>query len=338
MIQRGMGGHFYYCSELSLAAGEETFGTASGGEVWMLVEYPLAWGTKALEMSALPRVVKAHLAGLLKAIPRSRLLLIKQQSRARKSSFSFFVVRTTEGAPSVARFELTQYEQLLRFDAATVVGAAAVPGADLSAGPLFLVCTHGRRDKCCAKFGYPLSRLEEHACAIVWRLHFGGDRFAANLVCFRTDVLRARYGAAGRGRGLVRGGCVVLIPTVGGPATLRIQAADSCRGSRAVGRGRPRLRGMVRGGARASREVRTADGRAARALGRGRVGFAPYHCRRRSAASRSTRRRVPRERAARRSRSLSGRAARPEDHSEGRNGDTCDRRCGRPRRCAGRSS
>ncbi|HEX7174239.1 MAG TPA: sucrase ferredoxin [Pyrinomonadaceae bacterium] len=270
MIQTGMGGHFYYCSELSLAAGEETFGTASGGEVWMLVEYPLAWGTKALEMSALPRVVKTHLSGLLKIIPRSRVLLIKQQSRSRKSSFSFFVVRTTEGSPWVARFELTQYEQLLRFDAATVVAAAAVPGADLSTGPLFLVCTHGRRDKCCAKFGYPLFKsLRRHAGASVWQSsHVGGDRFAANLVCFPHGLFYARVTeeAGRRILGEYEGGRVVLENYRGRACYANaVQAAEFFvrRESGLAGVNDLRLRGMTREGER-TRRVRfeTADGAA----------------------------------------------------------------------------
>lgn len=270
MSAKGMGGHFYYCSELSLAAGEEAFGTASGGEVWMLVEYPLAWGTKALEMSALPDVVKAHLSSLLKAIPRSRLLLIKQQSRARKSSFSFFVVRTTEGAPSVARFELAQYEQLLRFDAATIVGAALVPGADLSAGPLFLVCTHGRRDKCCAKFGYPLFKsLKKHAGASVWQSsHVGGDRFAANLVCFPHGLFYARVTeeAGRRILGEYEGGRLVLENYRGRACyPYAVQAAEFFvrRESGLSGVDDLRLRGMTREGERVRRvRFETADGAA----------------------------------------------------------------------------
>jgi hypothetical protein len=59
--------------------------------------------------------------------------------------------------------------------------------------PLYLVCTHGRRDKCCAKFGYALYKhLRQRAGASVWQSsHVGGDRFAANLLCFPHGLFYA---------------------------------------------------------------------------------------------------------------------------------------------------
>jgi hypothetical protein len=45
----------------------------------------------------------------------------------------------------------------------------------------FLVCTHGRRDACCAKFGMPLFRqARAHGSGVrAWRtMHFGGHRYA----------------------------------------------------------------------------------------------------------------------------------------------------------------
>jgi hypothetical protein len=52
--------------------------------------------------------------------------------------------------------------------------------------PLFVVCTHGRRDPCCAERGRPVARALDRAFGIrAWETsHVGGDRFAANLVGF----------------------------------------------------------------------------------------------------------------------------------------------------------
>ncbi|MBD0327231.1 MAG: sucrase ferredoxin, partial [Pyrinomonadaceae bacterium] len=57
---------------------------------------------------------------------------------------------------------------------------------ELVTEPLYLVCTHGKRDKCCAKFGFPLYKsLRKERDGSVWQSsHVGGDRFAANLLCF----------------------------------------------------------------------------------------------------------------------------------------------------------
>jgi len=50
--------------------------------------------------------------------------------------------------------------------------------------PVFLVCTHGRHDACCAERGRPLAAaLSEVAPDSTWEVsHIGGDRFAANVL------------------------------------------------------------------------------------------------------------------------------------------------------------
>jgi hypothetical protein len=51
-------------------------------------------------------------------------------------------------------------------------------------GPVFLVCAHGRRNACCARFGGPLAQtLAARYPSQMWETtHVGGHRFAANLV------------------------------------------------------------------------------------------------------------------------------------------------------------
>lgn len=50
--------------------------------------------------------------------------------------------------------------------------------------PVVLVCTHGRRDVCCARLGRPLAVvLDAQMPGRVWETtHVGGDRFAPNVV------------------------------------------------------------------------------------------------------------------------------------------------------------
>lgn len=175
----------FYCSELSRLAAEKTFGTASTGGVWLLLEYAGAWGPKVLEASALAPEVKAFFRQALRGIPHSRLLFVKR-GRLGGDTVSFFVVRCRERDPFVVRFELDAYEKVRDIDIASVAGGRTLAGGSVTREPLFLVCTHGRRDKCCAKFGVPLySQLRGLAGERVWQSsHVGGDRFAANLVCF----------------------------------------------------------------------------------------------------------------------------------------------------------
>jgi hypothetical protein len=190
----------FYCSELSRGIAEKSYGTASTGEFWLLLEYPLAWGARAFEESRLSTAVKLHLRKFIRSVPRARLLFIKQ-GRDCGDRVSLFIVRCREHDPFVIRFELEDYGQLVDIDLLSVAAKQLPPGGRITRDPLFLVCTHGRRDKCCAKFGLPLFKsLGEDARPAVWQSsHVGGDRFAANLVCFPHGIFYAHMtGEAGR--------------------------------------------------------------------------------------------------------------------------------------------
>jgi hypothetical protein len=186
---------FFYCSELSRGFAEKTYGTASVGDVWLMIEYPFWWASKAFQESHLSPSVKSHLNRFLKSIPRSRLLFIKRDRLGRSGELSVFVVRCREREPSTVQLRIKDYEELRGID---LVGIARASGVEaLAAGvvrerPLYLICTHGRRDKCCAKFGYPLYKSLSAQDTSVWQSsHVGGDRFAANLVCFPHGLFYA---------------------------------------------------------------------------------------------------------------------------------------------------
>jgi hypothetical protein len=76
-------------------------------------------------------------------------------------------------------------------------------------GPLYLVCTNGRHDPCCAQFGRPV--LRALGADTVWESsHLGGERFAGNLVCFphgiyfgRVDPSNAAALAGGYEQGVI---------------------------------------------------------------------------------------------------------------------------------------
>jgi (2Fe-2S) ferredoxin len=65
--------------------------------------------------------------------------------------------------------------------------------------PLFLVCTHGKHDPCCARYGRPLFEglAEQVDEQWVWQTtHVGGDRFAGNLVCLPHGLYYGRVSRA----------------------------------------------------------------------------------------------------------------------------------------------
>jgi hypothetical protein len=177
-----------------MEADEQVVGTASIGESWLLLEYGHAWGAQAFQESNLARKVKRHLSMSLKSVPRSRLLFIKQDQSA-TDYITLFVVRSGELDSSVIKYELTDYEQLIDLDLTAALQGNTLTGAKLWKDPLFLICTHGKRDKCCAKFGFSTYKLTRDFAGdkSVWQSsHVGGDRFAANMICFPDGLFYAR--------------------------------------------------------------------------------------------------------------------------------------------------
>jgi hypothetical protein len=188
----------FFCSELSRLSGERSLGTASSGAVWLLLEYPHGWGRRAFEESALSAEVKRFLTNSMARIRHSRLLFIKTDRGRRESRMNFFVVRCRERAPFVVRLRLENYEQVRGLDIASLASGRELQGGEVTNAPLYLVCTHGKRDKCCARYGIPLyNALREFADEAVWQSsHVGGDRFAGNLVCFPHGLFYAHADAA----------------------------------------------------------------------------------------------------------------------------------------------
>jgi len=79
---------------------------------------------------------------------------------------------------------MEDYGELLAID------VAHPPEQARSESPLFLVCAHGRHDKCCSKFGLPaFHAIHERVGDDVWQCsHVGGDSFAANVLWFPYGV------------------------------------------------------------------------------------------------------------------------------------------------------
>ncbi|MFN2135814.1 MAG: hypothetical protein ACK2UK_07665, partial [Candidatus Promineifilaceae bacterium] len=137
-----------FCAQLARESEEPLFGTATQVKVWLLLEYRKTWRRKATADNELPAAVHKHLAAQLESIPGSRLLFIKKQSRG-DDSRRFFVVRTGEAAPAQFEFRLSKYKELLDLDVTAVANNGEVFVPQARRDPLFLVCTNGRRDRCC---------------------------------------------------------------------------------------------------------------------------------------------------------------------------------------------
>jgi hypothetical protein len=183
-----------FCCELSQANGEALTATASRIDHWLLLEYRGLWGRDALGASLLPVAVKERLRALVGSLSRARLLFVRRPERRSRSGFAVFYGRTSERDPWFRSFEVEAYEDLLAVDLAEAFERPSAVGAPLD-HPLFVVCTHGKRDPCCARYGRPLYEGLREAADDRWvwqSTHVGGDRFAGNLVCLPEGVYYGR--------------------------------------------------------------------------------------------------------------------------------------------------
>ncbi len=200
------------CAQQSLDVGEPLFGTAiSGVERWLLLEHDGQWDRDALASEGLPTAARAHLDAFLRAHPDTRFQLIRDERS--EQTRRLFAVQSSEGRYFTRRFDLATLEDLERLDLASLFGEAP-PAHTEDHTPIVLVCTHGRRDPCCARFGVPVYRELAKDCGrdgspqIFQTTHVGGHRFAANIVLLphgyhfgRLDVAAARRVVRGYSQG-----------------------------------------------------------------------------------------------------------------------------------------
>ena len=156
----------------------------------MLLEQPGAWGADALTESALPPQVATHLAGFAARLP-ARVLLLRRTGGAPHpgAGRSLFVAYSDTDHSWLERFQLDHARDVLDMSLDELTAGRSV-GGDPVTDPLYLVCTNGKHDPCCAEYGLPVARaLAETAGDRLWECsHVGGDRFAGNLVCLPDGV------------------------------------------------------------------------------------------------------------------------------------------------------
>jgi hypothetical protein len=178
-----------FCAEESRESAEPLAATASRVDHWLLVEYRGLWNHDALAGSGLSDQVKAHLREQAAARPRTKLLFIRRTERRGRRRVAAVWGSSPERGGALFRAELDGYEDLLELD-------LTAPG-EPAGHPLLLVCTHGKHDRCCARYGRPLYQAlaEQTDDDWVWQSsHVGGDRFAGNVVFLPEGLYFGRVG------------------------------------------------------------------------------------------------------------------------------------------------
>jgi hypothetical protein len=211
------------CADASAAAGEPLAGTAVHVESWLLVELRGTWPRDVSDVLSDGLPGTAGMRAWLDSEPRSRLLFIRRPG-APSDRLCAFVVRATEDAASVRRFDLDDLSEL---DALDLAG-----GGEPVDASLVLVCGHGTRDACCALRGNAVfAAIAPHVPSDeLWiSSHQAGHRFAANVLLLPSGIQLGRLvpESAAAIVGAARRGTVAVEHYRGRTAySPRVQAAD----------------------------------------------------------------------------------------------------------------
>lgn len=199
------------CAQQSLDVGEPLFGTAATDtSCWVLFEEPGAWAPDVLASPGLQGAWRTALTPWLARRPGTRLQLVRgpsdEAARVSPGIRHIKIAVSDDRASALWELELDDVHGPAILESLDLQlfrpGLPPPPPARVAASPLVLVCTHGRRDVCCARLGVPVYRelaTDFGAEHVLQTSHVGGHRFAANVVLLphgymfgRLDVAAAR--------------------------------------------------------------------------------------------------------------------------------------------------
>lgn len=177
------------CSALAEQLDEPMIGTVDQRVRWLLVEDRSAWGHDAVG-----DVLGVELARAAKE-RRVRILLIR---RREGDPASDAVRRAILVDTATREMAVRAVDDLADISLDAVADEPVASFGALMTDPIFLVCTNGKRDACCALRGRVLvSALAADHAERVWECtHLGGHRFAGNLVCLPDGIVYGRVSAA----------------------------------------------------------------------------------------------------------------------------------------------
>ena len=194
------------CSVLGDALDEPAYGTASVARGWVALEQPGPWGRDAATESHLAAATGQALAARLKGSGGRFVLIRRAGPHAddhHRRPHTVLVSSALPDRPWLLTGALTEPGDLLDLDVSALARGdraavrASLPSLVPSEAPVFLVCTNGRRDVCCAVRGRPVA--EQAAAARpgqVWETsHTGGHRFAPTGVLLPSGLTLARLDA-----------------------------------------------------------------------------------------------------------------------------------------------
>lgn len=191
------------CRVASADVGEPTAGTAPHAVGWLVLEQPGPWGAKAWTASRLDPGLGARIETACATTTQPvRPVLVRRPDGSVHESRIVLVAHTTPGRSWLvgAQVDPATLDDL-PWEALAVAAATGdldvvrreLPGC-VPVPPVLLVCTNGKRDRCCSIDGRPVAIAAEAAHpGRCWETtHLGGHRFAPTAVVLPTGSMHGR--------------------------------------------------------------------------------------------------------------------------------------------------
>jgi len=177
------------CSILAAERDESMLGSAFTQAGLLLVEQPGAWGRQGLAESDFDADIATRLQARADEADL-RLLAIRRVERSAPARRSWAV--RPSGSATTWWGTYADDAELLDLPLDTAVARHGEPAAK----PAYLVCTHSKRDLCCAVYARPIAaELDALRPGQAWGCsHTGGHRFAPVVVSVPTSGDVAVYG------------------------------------------------------------------------------------------------------------------------------------------------
>ncbi|MBD2468782.1 sucrase ferredoxin [Nostoc sp. FACHB-145] len=195
-----------FCALESRYVGEDPIANAYNLDFFVMIECPTPWRSNAFDSKQIPENLRTMFEEISESELNVEFLLIYNEHFKQPEATRVLIYRKPIGlAQGYSKYELLVSdisEVALIVKQYLLDKSLDIYNNESTTRDIF-VCTHGSRDKCCAKFGNPFYRQAKKIVqdlglnnVRVWQAsHFGGHRFAPTAIAFPEARYYARLDA-----------------------------------------------------------------------------------------------------------------------------------------------
>jgi (2Fe-2S) ferredoxin len=183
------------CAPRAQVRGDPMLGTAFPAARLLLVEEPFPWGSEGLRTSRFDRETALALEARCRT-QGVRVQAIRRPGRSRRRGQRRWAIVDTRDATRTVRWG--GFDDDAELVELPLDGSRGEPDP----APLYLVCTHGKHDPCCALHGRAMTTaLTALRPGQVWQAsHLGGCRFAPTVLVLPLGLMYGRVAPSAASR------------------------------------------------------------------------------------------------------------------------------------------